>query len=107
MATRGVRSNAEVDCWFAELDPSIEPADATRTGCSRRGQFRDRLGPREIILAADPRITDLVQYGTVQFVCASPMANFVLARWRNAPTNCGASPWRGAFTKIGPSDVYA
>jgi hypothetical protein len=26
MATRGVRNNAEVDCWFAELDPSIEPA---------------------------------------------------------------------------------
>jgi Domain of unknown function (DU1801) len=57
-----VTTNREVDDWFSSLD---HPLKSTM----------QRV--REIILAADPRITELVKYGTVSFVCANPMASFV------------------------------
>lgn len=55
-------TNREVDDWFSSLD---HPLKSTM----------QRV--REIILGADPRMTELVRYGTVSFDCASPMASFV------------------------------
>jgi hypothetical protein len=55
-----VTTNPAVDAWFAELDHPLKP-------------LMQRV--REIILDADPRMSEIVQYGTVQFVYASPMAN--------------------------------
>jgi hypothetical protein len=52
----------EVDRWFAERKP---PAAATMQGV------------REVILGADPRVTEYVKYGTVQFAFEGDMANFV------------------------------
>jgi hypothetical protein len=57
-----MRTNREVDDWFSGLD---HPFKSTM----------QRV--REIILEADPRITELVKYGTVSFVCANPMGSFV------------------------------
>lgn len=55
-------TSREVEDWFSSLD---HPLKSTL----------QRV--REIILGADPRITELVKYGTVSFECASPMASFV------------------------------
>jgi hypothetical protein len=52
----------EVDRWFAERKP---PAAAAM----------QRV--REVILRADPRLTEYVKYGTVQFAFEGDMANFV------------------------------
>jgi len=57
-----VSTNPEVDEWFARLD---HPLKATM----------QRV--REIILGADPRITELVRYGTVTFEYVNAMGSFV------------------------------
>jgi hypothetical protein len=57
-----VTKNREVDEWFSSLD---HPLKSTM----------QRV--REIILGADPRIAELVKYGTVSFECANPMGSFV------------------------------
>lgn len=62
MAKRAMRTNPDVDRWFADLDHPLKPA-------------MQRV--REISMDADPRMTELIQYGTVQFVYGSAMANFV------------------------------
>jgi hypothetical protein len=54
--------NPEVDAWFAAKRPRAEAA-------------LQRV--REIILAADPRVEELVQYGSVQFAFQGGMASFV------------------------------
>jgi hypothetical protein len=56
--------NPEVDAWFAAKHPRAEAA-------------MQRV--REIILAADPRVEELVQYGSVQFAYQGGMASFVQA----------------------------
>jgi hypothetical protein len=54
--------NAEVDTWFAAKRPRAEAA----------------MQPvREIILTADSRVEELVQYGSVQFAFEGGMASFV------------------------------
>jgi hypothetical protein len=70
-------TSSEVDRWFAERKP---PAETTL----------QRV--REIILAADPRVTEYVKYGTVQFGFAGDMANFVQTKERrvNLMFNRGA-----------------
>lgn len=55
-------TNPEVEEWFATRKPPAEAA-------LRR--------VREVILAADPRMTEYVKYGTVQFAFGGDMANFV------------------------------
>jgi hypothetical protein len=62
-----VNTSPEVDAWFAALD---HPLKSTM----------QRV--RELVLAADPRMSEMVQYGTVQFVYGSPMANFVQVKDR-------------------------
>jgi hypothetical protein len=57
-----VTTNCEVDDWFSSLD---HPLKSTM----------QRV--REIIIGADPRITEQVKYGTVSFECANPMGSFV------------------------------
>ena len=57
-----MNTSPEVEAWFAEKKGSAEVA-------LRR--------VREIILAADPRMTEFVQYGTVQFASDATMAGFV------------------------------
>jgi uncharacterized protein DUF1801 len=57
-----MKSNTEVERWFAERKHPQEQA-------LRR--------VREIILGADPRMTEVVQYGTIQFVYERVLANFV------------------------------
>jgi hypothetical protein len=57
-----VNTNPEVDAWFAQLDHPLKAA---------------MLRVREVILGADSRMAEMVQYGTVQFAYASPMAGFV------------------------------
>jgi hypothetical protein len=52
----------DVDAWFAARKPPAEPA-------------LQRV--REIILGADPRMTEYVKYGTVQFAFGGDMAGFV------------------------------
>ena len=52
----------EVDQWFATKKPPAEPA-------------LQRV--RQVILGADPRMTEHVKYGTVQFAFGGDMANFV------------------------------
>ena len=52
----------EVDRWFVERKP---PAAAAM----------QRV--REVILKADPRMTEYVKYGTVQFASEGDLANFV------------------------------
>jgi len=52
----------EVDDWFATKKPPAEPA-------------LQRV--RQVILGADPRMTEYVKYGTVQFAFGGDMANFV------------------------------
>ena len=54
--------NPEVEDWFAARKPPAEAA-------LRR--------VREVILAADPRMTEHVKYGTVQFAFEGDMAGFV------------------------------
>ena len=54
--------NPEVEEWFAARKPPAEAA-------LRR--------VREVILAADPRMTEHVKYGTVQFAFGGDMAGFV------------------------------
>jgi hypothetical protein len=54
--------NPEVDAWFAAKRPRAEAA-------------MQRV--REIILAADSRVDELVQYGSVQFAFGGGMASFV------------------------------
>ena len=54
--------NPEVEEWFAARKPPAEAA-------LRR--------VREVILAADPRMTEHVKYGTVQFGFGGDMAGFV------------------------------
>ena len=57
-----MKKSPEVDSWFAERKP---PAAAAM----------QRV--RDVILKADPRMTEYVKYGTVQFACDGDMANFV------------------------------
>jgi hypothetical protein len=57
-----VSANPAVDAWFAELDHPLKPV-------------MQRV--REILLGADPGISELVQYGTIQFVYVSVLCNFV------------------------------
>jgi hypothetical protein len=57
-----MNTSPEVEIWFAE---KRRPAEAAL----RR--------VREIVLAADPRMTEFVQYGTVQFASDATMAGFV------------------------------
>jgi hypothetical protein len=59
--------NPEVDAWFAALDHPLEPA---------------MQKVRQTILQADPRMQEVVQYGTVQFVYKSPLCNFVQVKDR-------------------------
>jgi hypothetical protein len=54
--------SAEVDAWFKERKPPAEPA---------MRQVRDA------ILKVDPRITEYVKYGSVQFAYDGDMATFV------------------------------
>ncbi|HEY5487743.1 MAG TPA: DUF1801 domain-containing protein [Candidatus Limnocylindrales bacterium] len=54
--------NPDVDAWFAAKRPRAEAA-------------MQRV--REIILAADRRVEELVQYGSVQFAFQGSMASFV------------------------------
>ena len=49
---------------------------------------------RGVILGADPRMTEMVQYGTIQFVCQRGFANFVQVADKKRVTlmfNVGAS----------------
>lgn len=55
-------TDPEVEAWFRERKPPAEAA-------LRR--------VREIILSADPRMTEFVKYGTVQFASDATMAGFV------------------------------
>jgi hypothetical protein len=55
-----VKSDPEVEKWLAG-----KPAEAILR------QVRD------VILGADPRITEYLKYGTVQFACEGDLANFV------------------------------
>lgn len=55
-------TSADVDRWFAERKPPAEKS-------LRR--------VREVFLKADPRMTEYVKYGTVQFACDGDLANFV------------------------------
>jgi hypothetical protein len=57
-----MKVNSDVEQWFAAKKHPQEEA-------LRR--------IREIILDADPRMTEMVQYGTIQFVYESGLANFV------------------------------
>lgn len=57
-----MKVNREIEQWFAAKNHPQEEA-------LRR--------VREIILEADPRMTEMVQYGTIQFVYQSGLANFV------------------------------
>ena len=57
-----MHTNPDVDAWFDQLAHPLKPA-------------MQRI--REIILSADARMTELVQYGTVQFVYVSGLCNFV------------------------------
>jgi hypothetical protein len=57
-----MNTNAEVEAWF---ESTKRPAEAAL----RR--------VRDIILAGDPRMTETVKYGTVQFASDAPMAGFV------------------------------
>ena len=57
-----MNTDPAVDRWFADLDHPLKPA---------------MQKVRELIVRADPRMSEIVQYGTVQFVCGSPMASFV------------------------------
>jgi hypothetical protein len=57
-----MQTNPDVDAWFAQLEHPLKPA---------------MLRVREIILGADSRMTEVVQYGTVQFVYESPLCNLV------------------------------
>jgi len=59
--------NPEVDAWFAALEHPLKAV-------------MERV--REIILAADPEMREVVLYGTVQFVYGSPMCNFVQVKDR-------------------------
>jgi len=52
----------EVDDWFATKKPPAE-------------SVLQRV--RQVILGADPRMTEYVKYGTVQFAFGGDMANFV------------------------------
>ena len=54
--------NTEVDRWFQDKKPKGEPA-------------MQRV--REVILGADKRMTEQVQYGTITFACKDNMASFV------------------------------
>src|SRR5262245_48325302 len=55
-------SRPDVDEWFAQLEHPLKP-------------LMQRL--RKTILAADPRIAEIVKYGTVQFSCIKDMCSFV------------------------------
>ena len=57
-----MKKNAEIDRWFREKKPKGKPA-------------MQRV--REIILGADDRMIERVQYGTITFVCKDNMASFV------------------------------
>ena len=57
-----MKANPEVEAWFCERKPPAEAA-------LRR--------VREIILAADPRMSEFVKYGTIQFASDATMAGFV------------------------------
>ena len=54
--------NPEVDTWFAQLEHPLKPV---------------MLRARETILGADPRIGEMVKYGTVGFECGGMMGSFV------------------------------
>jgi len=57
-----VKRSAEVDKWFKERKPPAE------TALQRA---------REVILRADPRVTESVKYGTVMFGYEGDLATFV------------------------------
>jgi hypothetical protein len=56
-------TNPEVERWFAEQEQ--HPLESIMRGV------------REVILGADKRMSEIVQYGTVQFVYKSPLGGFV------------------------------
>ena len=57
-----MRANPDVDAWFAELAHPLKPV-------------MQRV--REVLLDADQHISEVVQYGTVQFVYKSALCSFV------------------------------
>jgi hypothetical protein len=57
-----MRADPEVDQWFTSLQHPLKPV-------------MQRV--REVILGADQRMVELVQYGTVQFVYMSGLCSFV------------------------------
>jgi hypothetical protein len=57
-----MKRSAEVDRWFKDRNPPAESA---------------LLRVREVILGADPRVTESVEYGTVMFAYEGDMATFV------------------------------
>jgi hypothetical protein len=61
----------EVDAWFADAQHPLEPA-------------MQRV--REIILGADPRMLEVVQYGTVHSVCGRDLCSFVQLKNRRQVT---------------------
>lgn len=54
--------NPEVDAWFDALDHPLKPA---------------MQKVRATIVQTDPRMSDIVQYGAIQFVYKSPLCSFV------------------------------
>jgi len=59
-------SNPEVEAWFTQLDNPLKPV-------------MQRV--REVLVGADPRIAEIVLYGTLQFTYKSPLCSFV--QWKN------------------------
>ena len=57
-----MKTNPEVDEWFARLDHPLKPT-------------MQRV--REVILGGDPRIGELVRYGTVTFEYVNALGSFV------------------------------
>jgi hypothetical protein len=61
-------TSAEVDAWFDALDHPLKLVMQV---------------VRDILLSADPRMSEIVQYGTVQFVYKSPLCSFVQLKEKN------------------------
>src|SRR5216683_6417596 len=57
-----MRANPDVDAWFVQLAHPLKPV-------------MQRV--REVLLQADQHISEVVQYGTVQFVYKSTLCSFV------------------------------
>jgi len=63
-----MKASAEIERWFAAKKPPAEPA-------MRR--------VREIILSADPRLTEYIKYGSVHFGYEGDFVTFVQADKKN------------------------